>query len=252
MALDDRVVRPDRQLVKFGVGFALLLTVLVAGRAADASSRGGPTDSSAQALRTCVDRWNQGNMLGWQSQSVRISIRALTASERSRLSLAGRAQRRCTVSLAGHPGENTWICRILDSGAYECPLVTSDGMPVLKDPNATTNKRGVLTLDVPVVGTHPTPALAWQHYPHVDGFILPWTPAGTLRPGLSFVGHERGRCGRFVETVVPRAAGRCVLPNGAIYEPCFPQHRDFVVHGSAACGYPGSRRFDRVLVTARF
>jgi hypothetical protein len=190
-------------------------------------------------------------MLGWRSRSVRISIRALTATERSVLLLPDHAQRRCTLSLADRPGENTWICRILHSGGYDCPLVTSDGMPVLKDANATTNKRGVLTLDMPLAGTHPTPPLAWQHYPHTDGFILPWTPAGTLRPGLSSVESERGRCGFFVEHVVPQSAGRCVLPNGAIYEPCFPQHRDFVVHGPAACGSPGSRHFVRFVVTAR-
>jgi hypothetical protein len=142
-------------------------------------------------------------MLGWRSRSVRISIRALTATERSVLSLPDYAQRRCTLSLADRPGENTWICRILDSGGYDCPLVTSDGMPVLKDANATTNKRGVLTLDMPLAGMHPTPPLAWQHYPHTDGFILPWTAAGTFRPGLSFVERERGRCGFFVEHVVP-------------------------------------------------
>jgi len=249
--LDGGVVPTNRQLVRFGVGFALLLTVLVADGAAAAADRGGRTESSTQALRTCVDRWNQGNMLSWRSQSVRISIRALTANERSRLSLPGHAQRRCTLSLADRPGENTWICRLLDSGAYDCPLVTSDGMPVLKGANTTTNKRGFLTLDAPLAGTHRTLPLAWQHYPHTDGFILPWTPAGTLRPGLSFVGHEGGRCGFFVEHVVPQSAGRCVLSNGAIYEPCFPQHRNFVVHASAACGYPGSRHFVRLFVTAR-
>jgi hypothetical protein len=190
-------------------------------------------------------------MIGWRSRSVRISIRALAARERSVLSLPDHAQRRCTLSLAYRQGENTWICRILDSGGYDCPLVTSDGMPVLKDANATTDKRGFLTLDMPLPGTHRTPSLAWQHYPHTDGFILPWTHAGKLRPGLSFVGRERGRCGFFVEHVVPHSAGRCVRPSGAIYEPCFSQQRDFVVHGLAACGSPGNTQFVRFVITAR-
>ena len=191
-------------------------------------------------------------MIGWRSQSVRISIRALNAREGSVLSLPDHAQRRCTLSLADRPGDNTWICRILDSGGYDCPLVTSDGMPVLKDANGTTDKRGVLTLDMPLAATHATPPLAWQRYPHQDAFILPWTPARKLRPGLSFVGSERGRCGFFVEHVVPHSAGRCVLANGAIDEPCFSQQRAFVVHGVAACGSPGSTQFVRFVITARF
>jgi hypothetical protein len=122
---------------------------------------------------------------------------------------------------------------------------------VLKDANAQTDKRGVLTLDAPLTGTRATPPLAWQRFPHTDGFVLPWTPSGKLRPGVSYYAEEEhGRCGVEYEHVVPRSAGRCVV-SAAIYEPCFPQRREFVVHDLAACGSPGSTRFVRFLVTAR-
>jgi hypothetical protein len=106
---------------------------------------------SAQALRTCVDRWNQNNMVSWGSMAVRIAIRGLNARERDRLSIPNPGQRRCTVSLAGGPGDNTWICQMGDTGGYDCPLVTSDGMPPLRNPNGTTDHRGVLKLDVETI-----------------------------------------------------------------------------------------------------
>ena len=119
-------------------------------------------------------------MLSWPSMSVRIAIRGLNARERSRLYEPHPGQRRCTLSLAGRPGDNTLICIIGVRGGYECPLITSDGMPPLRNKNGTTDRRGILKLDVPLEGTHATPPLVWQRrFPHVDGFILPWTRAGT-------------------------------------------------------------------------
>jgi hypothetical protein len=173
-----------------------------------------PAPVASQALRTCVDRWNQDNMLGWGSRSVRVAIRGLNAGERSRLYEPNPGQRICTISLADRPGDNTWICQIDARGGYECPLVTSDGMPPLRNQNGTTDRRGVLKLDVPLKGTHATPPLAWQRrYPHVDGFILPWTRAGRLRNGLRFdrvveARHLRGACspGRSTSSPRPRSA----------------------------------------------
>jgi hypothetical protein len=193
-------------------------------------------------------------MLGWGAMSVRIAIRALDAGERARVSFGDDARRRCTVSLAGRPGDNSWICRVGDSGGYDCPLVTSDGMPRLRNANGRTDPRGVLTLDVPLKGTHATPPLVWQRrYPHVDAFILPWTRAGKLRSGLRFVVTERGSCGFFVEHVVPRSAGRCVdSRTSAISEPCFPRRRAFRVGDVAACSAPGDTGFIRWVITGRF
>src|SRR5205814_1835689 len=82
-----------------------------------------------------------GNMLRWGSMSARIAIRGLNARERSNLVEPHPGQRRCTLSLAARPGENTWICIIDGTGGYECPLVTSDGMPPLRNKNGTTDRR---------------------------------------------------------------------------------------------------------------
>jgi hypothetical protein len=183
--------------------------------------------SSAQALRTCVDRW--------------------------KLSEPHPEQRVCTVSLADRPGDNTWICQIGNSGGYYCPLITSDGMPHLRNPNGMTDHRGVLKLDVPMPGTHPTPALPWQRrYRHVDGFILPWTRAGKLRPGLRFDVTERGPCVHFVEQIVPRSAVRCIDGRTREFsDSCFPRWRNFRAGDLAACGAPGETSFTRWRITGR-
>ena len=210
--------------------------------------------SPGQALRSCVDRWNQDRMLSWPSMSVRVAIRGLDARERALVSFGDGARRRCTLSLAGRPGDDSWICRIGASGGYDCPLITSDGMPALRSPNGRTDRHGVLILDAPLRGTHATPPLPWQRrYPHVDGFILPWTRSGRLRSGLRFVGSERGTCGSFVEHRAPRSAVRCVDSRTAAYtEPCFPQRRNFRRGDLAACSAPGLTSFTRWLITARF
>ena len=236
-----------------GAFLALAGTLAVVGCAGGrALARPGASPAAAQALRTCVDRWNQDNMLGWGSMWVRIAFRALNARERSLVSFGDDAQRRCTVSIARRPGDNSWICRIDATGGYECPLHTSDGMPPLRNANGKADRRGVVKLAVPLKGTRATPPLSWQRrYPHVDGYILPWTPAGALRRGLRFVGTQRGSCGFFVETVVPRSAGRCVSSAGEIFEPCFPRGRDFRPRDVAACSGPGSTKFLRWVVTGR-
>jgi hypothetical protein len=186
--------------------------------------------------------------------SVRIAIRPLSPRERGAVSFGDDRRRRCTVSLADRSGDNSWICRIGDSGGYECPLVTSDGMPPLTNSNGRTDRHGILKLDVPLTGTHPTPPLPWQRrYPHVDGFILPWTQGGRLRSGLRFARTERGACGSFVETRVPRSAVRCVDGRTAAYtEPCFPQRRNFRAGDLAACTGPGLTSFTRWQITAHF
>jgi hypothetical protein len=230
----------------------VVLAVVVLGlSSAGAMSRASATDSN-QALRTCVDRWNQDNMVGWASMSVRILIRGLTAGERSVLSESDPGQRVCTLSLSDRPGDNTLICQMGETGGYECPLVTSDGMPPLTNPNGRTDRHGILKLTVPLAGTHPTPPLPWQRrYPHVDAFILPWTRAGNLRPGLRFVGTEHGTCSLGSEHVVPKSAGRCVDARSDQYDPCFPRQRTFRAGDVAACGSPGDTRFIRWVITRR-
>jgi hypothetical protein len=247
----------ETRLKRSSPGLALCLagSLSVAAIAAGVGSSAGEARATAagasrQALRTCVDRWNEDNMVGWKSRSVRIAFRALTAQERRHVSFGDDARRRCTVSLA-QPGSGTWICRIESAGAYDCPLHTSDGMPPLKHSNGRTNRHGVLVLDSPLSGTHATPPLRWQRvYPHVDSFILPWTRAGRLRPGLHFETTRRGACVDFLEVVAPAPAGRCLPRDGAgFYEPCFPQRRHFRRGELAACSGAKPTTFVRVLVT---
>ena len=194
-------------------------------------------------------------MLSWKSMAVRISIRGLTARERSVLSEPNPAQRRCTLSLAARPGKNTLICIIDVSGGYECPLVTSDGMPPLRNKNGMTDARGFLKLDVPLAGTHAAPPLAWQRYPHVDGFVLPWTPAGKLRHGLSFdrsgaSRHDRGNCFRGSQQTVANAALRCV--SDVQFDPCFAPAGDWSRLGAVvACASPGGTSFSRFVIVRR-
>jgi hypothetical protein len=195
-------------------------------------------------------------MRKWGSMSVRISIRGLTARERSRLTIPNPGQRRCTLSLAAHPGENTWICLIDPVGGYYCPLVTSDGMPLLRAANGTTDRHGVLKLDAQLQGTHAIPPLAWQRrYPHIDGFILPWTRAGSLRRGLSFdqaggAQHYRGTCSRGSEQTVAKAALRCL--SDVQFDPCFASGPDWNRHGAiVACARSGWTRFGRFVITRR-
>jgi hypothetical protein len=235
------------------------VAVVAAGVVATSGYGAGNTRSAspafrAQALRICVDRWNQDNMVSWGSMSVRIAIRALDARERSAVSFGDDARRRCTVSLAGRRGDNSLICRMGYAGGYVCPLVTSDGMPPLRHPNGATDHRGVLRLKRPLKRTHATPPLRWQRrYPHADAFIVPWTRAGKLRPGPRFVRtEERGRCGSFVETRVPRSAVRCVDNRTYAWAgPCFPQRRNFRAGDLAACTAPGLTSFVRWRITAR-
>jgi hypothetical protein len=237
--------------------FVLGLSVLAVG--CDSSRRTAAASLSApsrQALRVCADRWNQGNMLKWGSMSTRISIRGLSARERSVLVVSNPAQQRCTLSLATRPGQNTLICIIEVTGGYDCPLVTSDGMPPLRNVNSTTNHRGVLKLDVPIAGTHATPPLGWQRrFPHVDGFILPWTAAGKLRRGLRFdrageVRHYRGHCFRGSQQTILKAALRCV--SDVQFDPCFaPAGRWNHPGAIIACASPGWTSFGRFVIDQR-
>src|SRR5919204_1040313 len=228
----------------FGLLVAASLAAVVAGDTAAAGTSRAP--SAAQALRTCVDRWNQGNMLGWGPTLANVSIRRLTADQLAAVGLRNPALRRCAVSLAvhsrrdprtgcsgeavlpGHPSfcvyrGSTYVCIINRFGGYGCPT-NAEGSPPLRHKNATTDTRGVLKLDVPLEGTHATSPLAWQRrYPHVDGWIEPWTKAGTLRAGLRLTGHYRGSCFRGPYQAQTKTAGRCVLLDySGTFDPCFP------------------------------
>jgi hypothetical protein len=142
-------------------------------------------------------------------------------------------------------------CALVKRGAYWCPPLhepTGPPLNALKGKNATIDGRGWLELDSPLKGTHPTPPLAWQRYPHIDGFVEPWTASGKLRAGLRFKGEGRGRCFVVDETV--RSGISCLRRDLSRYDACFPQRRNWRAGDLAACGGFGDIHFVRWRITA--
>jgi hypothetical protein len=196
-----------------------------------------------QALRTCVDRWNQGNMVGWGPGPVNVAFRRPNAKEHSTIELPPR--RLCIVGIA--VGDGTWTCVLSTTGAYWCPPLHEATGPRLAA-NARLDRRGVLALDSPLKGTHPTPRLRWQRYPHLDGYIHPWRSNGKLRPGLRFKQQGRGRC--FLAAETTRSAVSCLYPSGGRNDTCFPQRRPWQRGDLAACSFgPGSTTFTRWVIS---
>jgi hypothetical protein len=217
-------------------------------------------------------------MLGWGPTLVSVSVRRLDVREQEHVGVYDRRQR-CTVSLAvfslrgSHSGcsggsvmagqpqscvymQNTFVCVINRAGGYWCSRY-ADGAPPLRGKNATTDARGLLTLDRPLSGTHPTPPLAWQRrYPHIDGFIHPWTPAGRLRLGLTFdqaggTRRYRGVCWRGSELTHDDSALRCY--SDVQFDPCFAPTRSWNRPGVVvACADAGFTTFGRFSITRRF
>jgi hypothetical protein len=226
---------------------ALALCLLLVGGAA---SRGATP--SHQALRTCVDRWNQANMVGWGPALVDIAVRRLVPSEVHNVGDYGRGAR-CVASIAAKLHEPTWVCVIDARGAYDCARY-SDGGPPLRRANGSLDAHGTLRLNVPPAGTHATPPLPWHRYPHVDRLVHPWTSNGTLRRGLTFTGARgprfRGHCLRGSEYTRDPAADKCV--SDIQFDSCFPPTRNWNRRGTTmACTGPGSTRFDRFVITGR-
>src|SRR3954469_7980826 len=85
------------------------------------------TPSPRQALRTCVDRWNQANMAGWGPDLVNVAVRRLVPAEVHNVGFYGRAPL-CVASIASKLREATFVCVINRGGAYDCSRY-SDGAP---------------------------------------------------------------------------------------------------------------------------
>jgi hypothetical protein len=205
---------------------------------------------SPQGLRTCVDRWNQANMRDWGPSLVYIAVRRLVPAEAHNVGDYG-PKPHCVLSIASKLREQTDVCVLIDAGAYECSRF-SDGAPPLRRANGKLSTHGVLRVDVPLAGTHATPPLPWQRFPHVDGLIHPWTRAGRLRPGLSYyVGpRARGTCVQGSEYTRDRAALQCY--SGVQYAACYSPTRNWNRRGAIlACGFPGSTRFYRFVIARR-
>jgi hypothetical protein len=202
-------------------------------------------------------------MVGWGPTLVNVSIRRNPALRRCTVSLAVHSRRDPTSGCSGEPvmpehpkfcvyRGSTFVCVINRFGGYGCPT-NAEGSPPLRRRNATTDDRGRLKLDVPLKGTHATPPLEWQRrYPHVDGWIEPWTRAGRLRPGLRLTGSYRGSCSRGSYQTRVRTAGRCVpLVNAGFFDPCFARRARWGRRGTvAACASaPGGTTFSRFVIT---
>jgi hypothetical protein len=212
-----------------------------------------PAAPSRQALRTCVDRWNQANMLGWGPDLVNIAVRRLVPAEVHNVGSYGHTPR-CVASIASKLNELTFVCVVNSGGAYECSRY-SDGAPPLKQANGRLDARGVLRLDAPLVGTRAARPLAWQRYQHVDGYIHPWTSSRKLRSGLSFYPDRgarfHGHCFKGTEYTRDPAALRCV--SGVQFDPCYAPRADWNRLGAVvACASAGSTRFSRFVISRRF
>jgi hypothetical protein len=217
----------------------LLLAGLLLVSACGHSARAG------QVLRMCIDRWNQGNMVGQGPAPANVAFRRPFPKERRSMVLP--RGRQCIVSIAA--GDGTWTCVLTASGAYWCPPRHEPTGPPLAKKNAEIDGRGHLAFDGSLAGTHAIRRLRWQRYPLVDGTVKPWTPSGHLRPGVRFTSSGRGPCFRVGETVISGIS--CLDGHMRRYDSCFPQHKRWRAGEVAACGGFGSARFVRWTITER-
>ncbi|MDX6481460.1 MAG: hypothetical protein QOG85_1970 [Gaiellaceae bacterium] len=170
--------------------------------------------------------------------------------ELTRLVAAKQGEKRCLVMMG--PRKAPVYCVLAGHGAYYCPYSPVTG-PRRTTANATLTKTGALTLDMPLTGTHAARPLAWQRYPHVDGYIHPWTSDGRLRSGLRLVTEEpdHGGCFAGSEEVPDPAAISCLVPSMGRASPCYPQKQRWGAGDIAACARLGSLSFMRMQITAR-
>jgi hypothetical protein len=178
-------------------GLSVVFGLLLIGNAA---SQPAP---SRQALRTCIDRWNQANMVGWGPDLVDIAVRQLVPAEVHNVGSYGRIPR-CVASIASKLNEFTFICVV--------------------------------------------------NYPHVDGYIHPWTTRGKLRRGLSFYRDRgarfRGHCFKGTEYTRDSAALRCV--SDVQFDPCYAPTADWNRLGAVvACASAGRTHFSRFVIIRR-
>jgi hypothetical protein len=240
-----------RRRLSAALAGGLLLALTACGTHTQAS----PSAAAAQALRTCVDRWNEANMRDWGPAPASVGLRRLDHIRRRSLGLPA-GPRRCVV-MVGVGRRQSWSCALDEFGAYVCPLRHEGDYVPLRGQNARIDGNGVLTLETPVAGTHAPPTLPWQRYPRADGYVEPWASDGTLRPGLRFGSTYSGggTCSaQFGSEVTPsKRAVRCLWRGIYQVDPCYPPPRQDWNHlgGTVACSDgEGATTFGR-LVLAR-
>src|SRR4051812_35962169 len=97
-------VNPSTVSLRTGGRRSIAVGLMLAGSLLAAGWGQGPL--AAQALRVCVDRWNQGNMVGWAPAPANVAFRRPLAKERSNMELS--PSRQCIVAIAA--GGGTWTC----------------------------------------------------------------------------------------------------------------------------------------------
>jgi len=230
----------------------LAVTALVAAACGSGNSSTTAVTPASQALRTCVDRWNQDNMVGHRFRYLSGRLEVAMVSPGRVLALAtgvrGR-EKRCVLMLGPRKVQPVY-CVLVRRGAFLCPYSPVEG-PRRATTNATMTKSGEVSLDMPLTGTHAASPLAWQRYPHVDGYIHPWTSTGRLRRGLRLRPLKGGHGGCFQgsEEVPDPAAISCLNHMGRI-SPCYPQTKRWRAGDIAACGRAGDLTFYRFRITA--
>jgi hypothetical protein len=161
--------------------------------------------------------------------------------------------RRCVVMVAAG-ARQSWSCVLNRLGAYECPLRHEGDYIPLRRPNARIDGRGVLRPGFSLAGTHGPRRLAWQRYPHRDGYVSPWTRTGRLRAGVRFTSTDSGGgwCWQGAEEMAASAkvAVSCLWRGLYQVNPCFAppgrwNHRGGVV---ACADGTGATRFSRFVI----
>jgi hypothetical protein len=218
------------------------------------------TPPRAQALRTCVERWNEADMRDWGGFTA--AWVGVSRLDRERLLAVGLrfGPRRCVVTVAVGRRQS-WSCVVNRFGAYACPLRHEGDDVPLRHPNARIDSRGRLRASFSLAGTHRPRRLAWQRYPRRDGYVDPWTPAGKLPAGLRFTSTYTGGggCSAQAEETAAKSAVRCLWRGLYQVHPCFAppgrwNHRGGVVacaqgtgattFGRFVIGPPSYRAFD--------
>ena len=228
----------------------LTVTPLVAAACGSGHPSTTAVAPASQALRTCDDRWNQDNMVGYRYLSGRLEVAMVSPGRLLALATGVRGREKRCVLMFGPEKAHPVYCVLTGSGAFNCPYSPVE-RPRRTTANATLGKGGALTLDMSLAGTHAAAPLAWQRYPHVDSYVHPWASTGRLRPGLRLrpwkLGH--GPCTTGSEETPDPAAIQCVLENMGHTGPCYPQKGHWGPGDTAACGGVGPT-FYRFRITA--
>jgi hypothetical protein len=219
----------------------LVVAALVAASCGSGHSSTAAVTHASQALRTCVDRWNQDNMVGYRYRHGDVEVALVRPWRLLSLATGERGRDKRCILMLGPEKAHPVYCVLARSGAFYCPYSPIEG-PRRTTTNATLGKSGVLTLHMSLAGTRAAAPLAWQRYPHVDGYIHPWTRDGRLRTGLRLrawkLGH--GPCHTGTEEIPDPAAIQCVVGRTMGHTgPCYPEKRHWGPGDIAACGGVG-------------